>query len=175
MPEVPMPRSVAFWRRRRITTASPCSIGITETRMSTSLSVDADLDAAVLRQAFLGDVQVAENLDARNDGRLEALDLRRHRHFLQHAVDAVADAELVLERFEVNVRGAQFDGVASTWLTNRMIEASSAALSRLVSSSPSSSTTWNGASSSSVSMVSAPTPRRFFISRWMASGARARA
>ena len=74
--------------------------------------VDADLDAAVLRQALLGDVQVAENLDARNDGRLKALDLRRHRHVLQHAVNAVADAEFVLERFEVNVRGAQLDGVA---------------------------------------------------------------
>ena len=33
-----MPRRVAFWRSSRITTASPCSIGITETRMSTSAS-----------------------------------------------------------------------------------------------------------------------------------------
>ena len=73
--------------------------------------VDPDLDAAVLRQPLLGDVQVAENLDARHDGRLEALDLRRHRHVLQHAVNAVADAELVLERLEVDVRGPQLDRV----------------------------------------------------------------
>ena len=86
---------------------------MTETRMSTSRVVDADLDAAVLRQALLGDVQVAENLDARNDRRLKALDLRRHRHLLQHAVDAVADAQLVFERLEVNVGGAQLDGVAA--------------------------------------------------------------
>src|SRR5689334_11001971 len=57
----------------------------------------------------------------------------------------------------------------NTWLTKRMIEASSAALSRSVSSRALSSTTWNGVSSSSVSMVSAPTPRCFLISRWMAS------
>ncbi len=61
----------------------------------------------------------------------------------------------------------------TTWLTNLMIEASSAAFSRLVSSSPLSSTTCSGATSSKVSMVSAPTPRRDFISRRMASlGAR---
>ena len=33
-----MPRSVAFCRSNRITTASPCSMGMTETRMSTSAS-----------------------------------------------------------------------------------------------------------------------------------------
>ena len=35
----------------------------------------------------------------------------RHGHFLQLAVNAVADAEFILERFEMDVRGAQFDGV----------------------------------------------------------------
>ena len=86
-------------------------MGMTDTRMSTSLFVNADLDAAVLRQAFLGDVEMAENLHARNDGRLEPLELRGHGHLLQHAVNAVADAEFVLERLEVDVRRAQFDGV----------------------------------------------------------------
>ena len=74
--------------------------------------LDANLDAPILRQALLGDVEVAENLHARHDGRLEPLDLGRHRHVLQHAVNAVADAEFVLERLEVDVRGAQLDGVA---------------------------------------------------------------
>ena len=54
---------------------------------------------------------MAQNLDARNDGRLKALQLRRHRNVLQHAVNAVADAKFIFERFEVNVRRAQFDGV----------------------------------------------------------------
>ena len=57
-----------------------------------------------------------------------------------------------------------------TWLTNRMIEASSAASSRLVPAAPSpSSTTCRSPSSCRVPMVSAPTPRRFFSSRWTAS------
>ena len=38
MPSSPMPRSVEFCRSKRITTASPWSIGMTETRMSTSAS-----------------------------------------------------------------------------------------------------------------------------------------
>jgi hypothetical protein len=50
-------------------------------------------------------------LSAGNDGRLKALDLGRHGDFLQHAVNAVADAEFLLERLQVNVGSAQFDGV----------------------------------------------------------------
>ena len=73
--------------------------------------INAHLDAAVLRQAFFGDVEVAQNFDARNDGRLKALELRGHGNVLQLAVNAVADAEFVLERFEMDVRRAQFDGV----------------------------------------------------------------
>ena len=72
---------------------------------------DAHLDAAVLRQAFFRDVEMAQNLDARNNGRLELFQLRRHGHFLQLAVNAVPDSEFVLERFQVDVRGAQFDRV----------------------------------------------------------------
>ena len=74
--------------------------------------VDADLDAAVLRQALFGDVQVAQNLDAREDGRLELLQLRRHGDVLQNAVNAVTNLEFLLERFQVNVRRAQFNGIA---------------------------------------------------------------
>src|SRR4030095_10343590 len=74
--------------------------------------VEADLDAAVLGEAFLGDIEMAQNLDAGNDRRLEAFHLRRHGNLLQNTVDAIADAQFVFKRFEVNVRGAQIDGVA---------------------------------------------------------------
>ena len=74
--------------------------------------IDADLDAAILRQALLGDVEMAENLDAGNDGRLKPLELGRDRYFLEHAIDTVANTKLVFERFEMNVRRPQFDGVA---------------------------------------------------------------
>src|SRR5208283_1311829 len=67
--------------------------------------VNAHADTAVLRQAFLGDVEVAQNFDAGNDGGLEALELRGYGDVLQHAIDAIADAEFILEGFEVDVRG----------------------------------------------------------------------
>ena len=95
--------------------------------MSTSLFVKADFNAAILRQAFFRDVQMAEDFDARNNRRLEPLELGRHRNFLQDAVNPVADAKFIFEGFEMNVRRAQFHGVRNTWLTNRMMDASSAA------------------------------------------------
>jgi hypothetical protein len=80
--------------------------------MSTSALSRTDFDSTVLRQSLLGNIQMAENFYARNDGGLKAFDLRRHRNFLQHTVDAVANAQFVFEGFEVNVRRAQLDGVA---------------------------------------------------------------
>ena len=68
-----------------------------------------DLDAAVLRQAALGDVQLGHQLQARNDGGLQ---LARRRFLIeQHAVHAEADAEFLLERLDVDVAGALFDGL----------------------------------------------------------------
>src|SRR5262249_53123577 len=68
--------------------------------------VDAHLDAAVLRQALLGDVQVRHDLDTADDGCLEPVDFRRQRLQLQQAVDAVTDAQARLFRFDVDVAGA---------------------------------------------------------------------
>ncbi len=102
----------ASCRSRRITTASPCSIGMIETRMSTSLAFTRILMRPSCGTRFSAMLRLLRDLDARNDRRLEALDLRGHRHFLQQAVDAVADAQLVLERLDVNVRRAQRNRVA---------------------------------------------------------------
>ena len=74
-----------------MTMPSPCSIGMTDTRTSISRPRHSELDAAVLRQALLGDVQPGHDLQAADDRGLEAVDLRRRRLRLQHAVDAVAD------------------------------------------------------------------------------------
>ena len=67
------------------------------------------LDAAVLRHAALGDVEPRHDLEARGDldGELHG----RLRDFLQHAVEAVADAVGLFVRFEVDVRCALLDGV----------------------------------------------------------------
>jgi hypothetical protein len=58
------------------------------------LARDLERDAAVLRDAALGDVEVGEDLDARDDGGT-ALD-GTGGGLLEHAVDAVADPHLVL-------------------------------------------------------------------------------
>ena len=52
---------------------------MTDTRTSISRPCDLELDAAVLRQALLGDVQPGHDLQAADDRRLKAVDLRRHR------------------------------------------------------------------------------------------------
>ncbi len=66
-----------------------------------------DLDAAVLRQAALGDIQLRHQLHARNDG---GFHLARRRILTdQHAVDAIADAKIFFERLNVNIAGALFD------------------------------------------------------------------
>ena len=91
-----------------MTIFSPKSVGRHETRKSISLSraVDgeADLDAAVLRQALLGDVQLRHDLDARRD-RVAELHRRRH-DVVEDAVDAEPDAELLLVRLDVDVARA---------------------------------------------------------------------
>jgi len=58
-------------------------------------------DAAVLRQASLGDVKIREHLETRDDGQGKVLG--RWRQFGERAIDATADLEFVLERLEMNV------------------------------------------------------------------------
>jgi hypothetical protein len=68
-----------------------------------------ELDAAVLRQAALGDVERAHDLERARD---RVLQLERRAHLLdEHAVDAVADAELLLVGLDVDVARALLDGV----------------------------------------------------------------
>ena len=73
------------------------------------LIVHRQLDAPVLRQPALGNVEIRHDLDARADRRRDVRG-RRH-HFVQHAVDAIAHLEFILERLEVNVRGLVLDGL----------------------------------------------------------------
>src|SRR5215218_7171880 len=73
------------------------------------LAVDDGRDAAVLRDAPLGDVEVGEDLDPRRDGGDHGQ--RHDRRLLEHAVDAVADPHLLLLRLEVDVGGAALDGL----------------------------------------------------------------
>ena len=65
-------------------------------------------DPPVLREAPLGDVQLGHDFEPGDDRRLEAF--RGRFHVVQHAVDPVPHPEMILERFQVNVRGPPFDG-----------------------------------------------------------------
>ena len=83
-----------------------------ETRTSIVLFGGLEIDAAVLRQAALGDVHVRHHFQARDDGRLQEAQLRRDRDFVQDAVDAVTNAQIVLERLDVDVGRALVDRFA---------------------------------------------------------------
>ena len=73
------------------------------------LARHAQAEAAVLRHALLGDVELGHHLDARDDGAVEALGDRPHGR-LQHAVDAVLHVHRVVLRLDVDVAGAALDG-----------------------------------------------------------------
>ena len=63
-----------------------------------------ELDASVLRQSPLGDVQVCHDLQARDERGLNPLG-RRH-DLVQDAVDPVPDPQSSVPRIDVDVRGA---------------------------------------------------------------------
>ena len=72
-------------------------------------SADFDAHAAVLREAALGDVQIAHDLDSRGEGHLHVLGRRRHVH--QRTVNAIAQADGLLEGLDVDIARAVFDGL----------------------------------------------------------------
>ena len=72
------------------------------------VAADVQLDAAVLRQAPLGDVQVGHDLDAAGDGHGQVA--RRRHHFVEHAVAAIAHLVFVFKRLEMDVAGLVLDG-----------------------------------------------------------------
>ncbi len=68
-------------------------------------TVEFEVDAPVLRQAFFRDVEPRHDLQAGDDGGLQRFDVFRHRQFFEATVNAVADAQPVVLRFDVDVRG----------------------------------------------------------------------
>ena len=71
------------------------------------MAADVELDATVLRETALGDVEIRHHLDARRDREGEML--RWRHHLLEHPLRLEPDAELALERLEVDVAGAVAD------------------------------------------------------------------
>ena len=72
------------------------------------LARHAQPEAAVLRHALLGDVELRHHLDARQDRAVKPLGDRPHRR-LQHAVDAVLHVHRIVLRLDVDVAGAPLD------------------------------------------------------------------
>src|SRR5579871_100701 len=66
-------------------------------------------EAAVLRNTALGNVEIAEHLDARNDGRMPVFGNGRH-GVLENAVNTVFDGDFAVTRFNVNVACAALEG-----------------------------------------------------------------
>src|SRR5262245_50156933 len=73
------------------------------------LAVQVHLDSAVLRSAFLGNVDGPHDLDTRKNGGQESA--RGAVAFDEDAVDSIADADAVGKGFDVNIAGAEGDGL----------------------------------------------------------------
>ena len=71
-------------------------------------AADAQPRGAVLRQPAFGNIEIGDDLDARNHGLRQHAGRRRHRP--QQAVDTHANHEPGLKRLDMNVAGAQLDG-----------------------------------------------------------------
>ncbi|MBT9175586.1 MAG: hypothetical protein DDT22_01266 [candidate division WS2 bacterium] len=67
------------------------------------------LEAAVLRQAFLVELEVGEHLDARDDARGGGL--RQIHRIVEDAVDTIPHQHLGLHRLDMNVGRVLYDGV----------------------------------------------------------------
>ncbi len=90
----------------------PLAVGDRDRREAHVVVAPRDLepDAPVLGQALLGDVEIAHDLDARGDRRLQRPGQGLHR-LVEHVVDAEADAHLVLEGLDVDVARPLLDRV----------------------------------------------------------------
>ena len=60
-----------------------------------------EFDAAILRQTSFRNIQLRHQFNSRNDRRSQRI--RRGIHVVQHAIHAVAQAQIFLERFDMNI------------------------------------------------------------------------
>ena len=65
-----------------------------------------------MRSAVFTKVETGGELEDVDDRALQLAHLRRDRNFLQHAVDAVAHAQVVGQRLDVDVGGTLAQGLA---------------------------------------------------------------
>ena len=82
-----------------------------ETRTSISRPETLILMRPSCGKPLLGDVEPRHDFQTRDDGRVELVDLGRHRLHAEHAVHAEADGEAFFLRLDVHVAGHQLEGL----------------------------------------------------------------
>ena len=106
-PLMPRPSSVNFdslLSSSRSTARSPCALASVDTRTSMARPPTRKRDAAVLRQALFGDVELGHDLQPADQRRMQrAVGLH---HLAQAAVDAEAHRAAALVGLDVDVAGA---------------------------------------------------------------------
>ena len=70
---------------------------------------DPHIEAAILRQAFLGDIQTGHQLQTQYQGRRDP-NLVQHA-FMQHTIDALANTQHLLIRLDMDIRGMDLDRI----------------------------------------------------------------
>ena len=100
------------WLSRRRETLSPSTVGTVATRTSMVGAFELQVDPAVLRDPALGDVETRHDFQTRDHRALQRLDVFRHRHLDQAAVDPVADAQVGGQRLDVDVGRALVERLA---------------------------------------------------------------
>src|SRR5262249_28709793 len=74
------------------------------------LIICEQVHSTILGQSPLGDVHVRHHFQARDDGRLQDAQLRRHSNFVQNSVYSISNPQIVFERLDMNVGRALHDG-----------------------------------------------------------------
>ena len=110
MPSSSSVRSACDLSRMRIVAPSPRWVGTVTTRRSTLRSSTLTATRPSCGNALLGDVELAHDLDARDDAGDHPL--RHAGDLVEDAVDAEADAHVALLGLEVDVGGALVDRLA---------------------------------------------------------------
>src|SRR5207247_7176042 len=71
------------------------------------------IHAPILGQPALSNVHVRHHFQARDDGRLQDPQLRRHSDFVQDSVDSISNPQVVFERLDMDVSRAFQDRFAN--------------------------------------------------------------
>src|SRR6516164_1927403 len=76
------------------------------------LTVEFQVDSPILGKASLRYIKMRHDFQSRDHRGLKHFDIRRNGDFVKNAIDAIANLQIVLERFDMNVRRPLFERFA---------------------------------------------------------------